>query len=791
MNIPVSPIFTPHHIEYLILDENLLIQSLSPGILHLISDAQSLSLNEDIRQDFPELFGLEETLNAVLVGEQESFDLKGISRIDDQGEQVYLDLYVMSYKQAGATSSLILFLENVTDKMALEQRLVQATNESALLLTSLRNSENYIQQIISSMADPLLIVNRYGTIKKVNQATQRLLEYPEKELLNCSLTQLFGEQNLLLQIIHQCDYLQENEVLQDIEVDCRTKSGKKLSIAFSCSVVNSNTLGSSNLPQKDFIYVGRDITKSQQAQHRLVSQYTATWILSAATTVEEAMPKLLRAICENLEWDASEFWLPQYPTRTSPDLLPSLNCMTRWVSADLPLTQLSDIQQQSQFDPPQGLLSRLWETSVPEWIEDIRSEPPSCAIAAAIADGMQTAFGIAVPAQEIVGILIFWSRDRRPQDDPVIETLIAITSQLGQFIQRKRTETALIESEANLAEAQAISHLGSWELTLATQTMTGSDEFFRILSIDPQIQSFTYLNFVEYIHPDERQTWVTSIERALTQRSTYELDFRIVRTDAAGNRTTRYLNSRGKTICNAQGEPVRLIGTVMDITERKHAEMALAYQKKQTERLLQNILPVRIAERLKSSSGAIAENFDDVTVLFADIVGFTELSSQISPVQLVRLLNQIFSKFDALTEHHQLEKIKTIGDAYMVVGGLPVPRADHARAIAEIALDMLEATAQFNAETDQNFSIRIGIHTGPVVAGVIGTKKFIYDLWGDTVNTASRMESHGVAGCIQVSSVTYDLLQDGYELTPRGQVYIKGKGEMFTYFLLGKAQISP
>uniref|UniRef100_A0ACD5H335 Adenylate/guanylate cyclase domain-containing protein n=1 Tax=Desertifilum tharense IPPAS B-1220 TaxID=1781255 RepID=A0ACD5H335_9CYAN len=217
----------------------------------------------------------------------------------------------------------------------------------------------------------------------------------------------------------------------------------------------------------------------------------------------------------------------------------------------------------------------------------------------------------------------------------------------------------------------------------------------------------------------------------------------------------------------------------------------MAYQKKQTERLLQNILPVRIAERLKSSSGAIAENFDDVTVLFADIVGFTELSSQISPVQLVRLLNQIFSKFDALTEHHQLEKIKTIGDAYMVVGGLPVPRADHARAIAEIALDMLEATAQFNAETDQNFSIRIGIHTEPVVAGVIGTKKFIYDLWGDTVNTASRMESHGVAGCIQVSSVTYDLLQDGYELTPRGQVYIKGKGEMFTYFLLGKAQISP
>jgi adenylate cyclase len=224
-------------------------------------------------------------------------------------------------------------------------------------------------------------------------------------------------------------------------------------------------------------------------------------------------------------------------------------------------------------------------------------------------------------------------------------------------------------------------------------------------------------------------------------------------------------------------------------------ELEIAYQeleaeRKRTERLLLNILPQPIAERLKQDTHTIADQFPDATVLFADVVGFTQLSSQISAAELVVLLNKLFSMFDQLAEKHGAEKIKTIGDAYMVVAGLPTPRSDHAQAIANLAMDMQEAVAHFNAEQNQSFSIRIGINTGPVVAGVIGLKRFIYDLWGDTVNIASRMESQGLAGLIQVSEATYNCLKEQYLFQKRGVILIKGKGEMTTYLLTGKRSLS-
>ncbi|MCC3594721.1 MAG: PAS domain-containing protein [Microcoleus sp. PH2017_28_MFU_U_A] len=223
-----------------------------------------------------------------------------------------------------------------------------------------------------------------------------------------------------------------------------------------------------------------------------------------------------------------------------------------------------------------------------------------------------------------------------------------------------------------------------------------------------------------------------------------------------------------------------------DITKRKQMESALRKEQKKTDSLLLNILPEAIADRLKHEPGVIADKFEKATILFADLVNFTQISTTMSATKLVYLLNEIFSTFDQLTDKHGLEKIKTIGDAYMVVGGIPIERPDHAEAIAEMALDMLAAIQELNVKLDSNFDIRIGINSGPVVAGVIGTKKFIYDLWGNAVNTASRMESHGIPGSIQVSFYTYDLLRDKYEFEERGLIEIKGKGEMRTYFMTGR-----
>lgn len=211
----------------------------------------------------------------------------------------------------------------------------------------------------------------------------------------------------------------------------------------------------------------------------------------------------------------------------------------------------------------------------------------------------------------------------------------------------------------------------------------------------------------------------------------------------------------------------------------------LAIEQQKAEQLLLNILPAPIAGELMQTQASVPQHFDEVTILFADIVGFTSLSHRLSPIKLVDLLNQIFSAFDGLAEQLGLEKIKTIGDAYMVAAGLPTPRSDHTEAIAEMALAMQHIITSFQAESGEPLQIRIGINTGVVVAGVIGTKKFIYDLWGDTVNVASRMEASSEPGQIQVTAATYDRLRDHYWLEPRGRIAIKGRGEMETYWLRG------
>ncbi len=225
---------------------------------------------------------------------------------------------------------------------------------------------------------------------------------------------------------------------------------------------------------------------------------------------------------------------------------------------------------------------------------------------------------------------------------------------------------------------------------------------------------------------------------------------------------------------------VSLIAFVLLATFARQREDA----QQKADGLLLNILPPEIAELLKADSRQIAEQFDEASILFADVVDFTPLSARLSASEVVSLLDRLFTDFDGLVDRYDLEKIKTIGDAYMVASGVPRRRTDHAHILASMALEMRDLVANHSRDDGRALELRIGINSGPVVAGVIGRRKFIYDLWGDAVNTASRMESHGTPGQVQIAEATYELLKDDFVCEPRGLVEVKGKGAIRTWYLI-------
>jgi adenylate cyclase len=219
-------------------------------------------------------------------------------------------------------------------------------------------------------------------------------------------------------------------------------------------------------------------------------------------------------------------------------------------------------------------------------------------------------------------------------------------------------------------------------------------------------------------------------------------------------------------------------------TQKELVMATLAEEQNKTEKLLLNVLPESVANKLKNNDFDTARDHKAVTIMFADLVNFTALSADMSAAALIDLLNQVFTKFDDLTEKYGVEKIKTIGDAYMVVSGAPEPRMNHAEVIAKMALDIQDILTEISASSGKDLKMRVGINSGPVISGVIGNRKFSYDLWGDTVNMASRMEQHGVPGKIQVTQATYKLLKNRYKFERRGVIEIKGKGKVTTHFLV-------
>ena len=354
--------------------------------------------------------------------------------------------------------------------------------------------------------------------------------------------------------------------------------------------------------------------------------------------------------------------------------------------------------------------------------------------------------------------------------------------ELADITKQKEVEEALKRSNSLLKSQREASVDGVLAVDEQGRIVSYNNQFCKLWQIsDAVLQSVEYGGLLSLLnhHLQLPEGLIEALENAYnspemyTQQEIYLADQRV-------------FDCYSGQVHSPEGKFYGMVWYFRDVTERIRIQQELQIEKDRSESLLLNMLPAMIAKKLMHSRASMADSFEEVSVLFSDIVGFTELSNHMSPTQLVALLNQIFSIFDNLCDRHKLEKIKTIGDAYMVVGGLPHPRADHALAIASMALDMQAAISQVKLQDGTQISMRIGINSGPVIAGVIGTKKFIYDLWGDTVNVASRMESLAIKDAIQITEATYLLIRDKFNCEPRGMIQVKGRGEMMTYWLTGK-----
>jgi PAS domain S-box-containing protein len=752
--------------EYLTIDRDFNILETSMGIQRFAESPEEVTKGQDVRLGFPELLGLEEILLDILEGRQINFEIQAIARTSEAGNSIYVDICIIkNHIDEDLNPYLIIFLEEVTERMILEQNLVQSSNEKSLILSALTASKAYIETIIVSMADALIVTTPSGIIKTINRATQHLFGYSEEELVGQPISILTREDSVLLAATQPPLLFQE--ALNVVEVICQTQTGEKLAIAFSCSAIQTDVEGVQN-----YIYVGRDVTERQRSQKRLAVQYATTRILSESATPSEAIPKILQAIGENLLWDLGEFWTVEVQNSTL-----QLRCVDTWVRPSLSISEFIEKSRQTILVPTVGLAGHVWDIASGYWSFDIVEDIHFLRSDQAAIAGLHGAFAVPIQSDgEVLGVITFFSCEKQPRDEFLLQVMVGIGSQLGQFIKRKQAEAALAESEERYRDLfeNATDLIQSCDLN--GQFLYVNRAWRETLGYS-EAQVYR-MNLLDILHPDCKAACLESLSRAIGGEKIEQIQAAFI------SQNGTKISVEGNINCKiVAGKPVATRAIFRDITQRLQAEEALRYQQAQTERLLLNILPEPIADRLKHDTRTIAENFAQVSVMFADIVGFTQIAARLRPIELINLLNQVFSTFDRLSEKHGLEKIKTVGDAYMVVGGLPVRRPDHAEAIAEMALDMQAAITKFCREMGNEFNIRIGINTGPVVAGVIGIKKFSYDLWGDTVNIASRMESHGVPGKIHVTTATYERLQEQYLFEKRGVIQVKGKGEMTTYFL--------
>ena len=520
-----------------------------------------------------------------------------------------------------------------------------------------------------------------------------------------------------------------------------------------------------------------EIAERQRAEESIRFLLETTRAIGEAVDFHSALEVILHQVGETIRWDVGEAWIPDAEGTL-------LQSAPGWYASNGRMESFRSQSEQLTFAMNIGLPGRVWASKQPEWVEDIsQGYPHFLESQIALELGFKAGFGVPIlVGDEVLAVLVFFSISSCRKDARFIDIFNAVATQLGSLIQRKQAEELLRIAQEKYHSIVENAMEGIFQSTPSGGYISANPALAKLYGYDSPEELMSDIKNISqqlYVDAERRLEFVAAME---ADNAVSGFESMVCRKD--GRRI--WVSENVRAVRDAKGELIYYEGTVSDITERKLAQEALKFQQEQSEKLLLNILPKPIAERLKAKQSTIADSFADVSVLFADIVGFTELSARMSPTELVKRLNVIFSHFDQLAEKYGVEKIKTIGDAYMVVGGLPMPRDDHAEAIAQMALGMQAKIAKLCADTGEKLAIRVGINSGPVVAGVIGVSKFTYDLWGDTVNVAARMEATGFAGRIQVTDVTYELLKDKYLCEKRGVIQVKGKGNMMTYWLLEK-----
>ncbi|MGL5061872.1 MAG: GAF domain-containing protein, partial [Microcoleus sp.] len=473
MNALLNKLLSLRRIEYLAIDRQLRIQETSLKVQEFADIPEQVATGKDARESFPELIGMEAIIDDIFEKRKQSFELKSLARELNDGSYLYWDLYIFSDSDPEKINGerLIIVCEDVTDSTAAKQSIVQAANENSIKVDYLSTARDYIDKIINCIGDVLLVTTASGKIKKVNQAALDLFGYTEVELIGKSISAI-ARDSKILRHCRQIKSELKSKSWQQVKVVCQTKTGLKLTLAFSCSTLETSIESQhadSEIIQ-DFVYIGRDITEQQRIKKRQATQYAVTSILSESNSLDSATPKILQAICENLEWDIGEFWMPLHGKKPSfyaekrvknlPFLCVPPCCelgethvlgrMGVW-QRNSEVSEFVEKSHQMIVALGEDLPGSVWQSGFAQWIDDIVNDRNFLRSHLAQQAGLHSAFAFPIGASDrVVGIMAFFSREKQHPDEELLQMMEATGSQLGQFVERKYAEQELLTAKASI-----------------------------------------------------------------------------------------------------------------------------------------------------------------------------------------------------------------------------------------------------------------------------------------------------------------------------------------------------